>query len=106
MRIQHLTIDKLTAMLFKVLAKHQQRGFRGVFAAAEHRFAAEKLPQRRAIHAADQLILKPDLDGVGVAQIVQATPARLTSGVIRVPSSRALAQPSITSANARFMVTE
>jgi hypothetical protein len=55
MLIKHLTIDQASAALGKLLAENQQRGFRGVNRAGEHRLATKQRPLRHAIHAADQL---------------------------------------------------
>jgi hypothetical protein len=44
MLIEHLTIDQASAALRKFLAENQQRGFRGVHRAREHRLAAKQRP--------------------------------------------------------------
>ncbi len=76
-RIQNLTIHQPALMFHEMLAKYPECGFRGVLAAAEHRLAAENLPEREAVHAADQLLILPDFDGVRMTQLLETLPGAL-----------------------------
>ena len=69
--IQHLAIHQPSAASGKFLAKHQQRGFRRIRGAGEHRLAAEQRALRHAVHSADEVILFPYFNRVRVAQLMK-----------------------------------
>lgn len=71
MLIEDLTIDQVSAALREFLAENEQRGFRGVHRAREHRLAAKQRPLRHAVHAADEYAVFPYFDGVSVAKLMK-----------------------------------
>ena len=68
---EHLDVDELVAAGLQVFGKVAEGGFPGVSDTVEHGFAGEKAAGTDAVDAASQFAVKPALDTVGMAGLMQ-----------------------------------
>lgn len=71
MWIHHLGIDKPETLLESVLMQGDKGRLGGIGFAVEHGLATKHLTYGKAIQATYQATIVPDLEGVGMTQVVQ-----------------------------------
>ncbi len=68
---EHLDVEELVAASLQVFGEVAEGGFPGVGDVVEHGFAGEKAAGTDAVDAARQFAIKPALDTVGMAGLMQ-----------------------------------
>ena len=68
---EHLDVEDLVPAIFQMFGKMAEGGFAGVGDPVEHGFASEKASGTVAVDAASQFAVKPALDTVGMAGLMQ-----------------------------------
>src|SRR5262245_58374573 len=63
-RGRHLAVDHFKAPSRELTRQEHQRDLRRITAASEHRFAKEHPPERNAIQAADEHVIRPGFNRV------------------------------------------
>ena len=104
---RHLAVHAGKPPAFDLADERDQRHLRRIRNPAEHRLAKEHPPERDAIQPADQVVIHPHLDGMGVAQVeeVRVRLGHLLRDPRAILTTRGAAQPSITCRKQRSSVT-